>query len=93
MLLRRKVNRKGELAKQREQFVFLLKREQSLVLQMADEEHKLGELEGEVERLRSRIDSEDLQVQAAAAAVATAQSGLEAMRARVTACPRAIPPA
>lgn len=72
----------GELAKQREQFVFLLKREQSLVLQMADEEAKLGELEGEVERLRSRIDTEDLQVQAAAAAVAEAQTALEAIRAR-----------
>lgn len=69
-----------ELAKQREQQWLLMRREQDAVRQIATDRGRLAELEAETHRLRTRVDSDDAQVQAAAALVAQARETLESRR-------------
>ncbi len=70
----------AELAKQREQQWLLTRREQDAVRQIATDRQRLGELEVETDRLRSRVDIDDVQVQASTALVAQAQQDLESRR-------------
>lgn len=69
-----------ELARQREQQWLLMRREQDAVRQIATDRGRLAELEAETHRLRTRVDSDDAQVQAAAALVAQARESLESRR-------------